>query len=211
MGPAVQRALREIEERARRRQAEALLRASERNYREIFNATNDAYFLHDAATGAILDVNQQGVGHFGYTREEMRDASSRAINSAPAGRSPMRTRFAESGRRLWRVPRCLNGAASGGTASCSGMRSLCERRTSEARSASLLSCGTSPGARPWEEALRNSEHRSRILFEYAPDAYSLYDLQGKFVDGNKAAEALSGYQREELHREEFPRVEPAHA
>ena len=38
-------------------QAEDARRRSEQNYREIFNATNEAIFLHDAATGRILDVN----------------------------------------------------------------------------------------------------------------------------------------------------------
>jgi PAS domain S-box-containing protein len=49
-----------------------------------------------------------------------------------------------------------------------------------------------------EEALRKSEQRWRMLFEYAPDAYFLNDLQGTFVDGNKVAEELIGYRREEL-------------
>src|ERR1017187_10527367 len=41
------------------------------NYREVFNAANDAIFLHDAATGAILDVNQTALDMFGYSREEL--------------------------------------------------------------------------------------------------------------------------------------------
>jgi PAS domain S-box-containing protein len=49
-----------------------------------------------------------------------------------------------------------------------------------------------------DEELRASEQRLRILFEYAPDAYSLHDLQGRFVDGNRAAEELIGFRREEL-------------
>ncbi|MDT8442682.1 MAG: PAS domain S-box protein [Desulfuromonadales bacterium] len=34
------------------------LRHSEENYREIFNSTSDAIFIHDADTGKVLDVNQ---------------------------------------------------------------------------------------------------------------------------------------------------------
>jgi PAS domain S-box-containing protein len=49
-----------------------------------------------------------------------------------------------------------------------------------------------------EDALRESEERLKILFESAPDAYYLHDLEGKFADGNRAAEELSGYKREEL-------------
>ncbi len=49
-----------------------------------------------------------------------------------------------------------------------------------------------------EEAVKESEERFRILFEYAPDAYYLNDLKGTFIDGNKAAEELTGYTRQEL-------------
>jgi PAS domain S-box-containing protein len=48
------------------------------------------------------------------------------------------------------------------------------------------------------ERLKNSEERFQALFEHAPDAYYLSDLKGTFVDGNAAAEAVTGYKREEL-------------
>jgi PAS domain S-box-containing protein len=54
-----------------------------------------------------------------------------------------------------------------------------------------------------EEELRASEQRLRILFEYAPDAYSLHDLEGRFVDGNRAAEELIGLRREDLIGKSF--------
>jgi two-component system, cell cycle sensor histidine kinase and response regulator CckA len=49
-----------------------------------------------------------------------------------------------------------------------------------------------------ESALEESEAHFRLLFEYAPDAYFLMDLQGNFLDANRAAEKLSGYPQEEL-------------
>lgn len=54
-----------------------------------------------------------------------------------------------------------------------------------------------------EEELKNSEERLKILFEFAPDAYYLNDLKGNFVDGNKAAEDLTGYNRSELVGKSF--------
>ena len=54
-----------------------------------------------------------------------------------------------------------------------------------------------------EEELKNSEDRLKILFECAPDAYYLNDLKGNFLDGNKAAENLIGYKREELIGKSF--------
>ena len=49
---------------------EDALRESERNYREVFDATGDAIFIHEAETGAILDVNRTVSELYGYTREE---------------------------------------------------------------------------------------------------------------------------------------------
>ncbi|MDP8207867.1 MAG: PAS domain S-box protein, partial [Candidatus Electryonea clarkiae] len=50
----------------------------------------------------------------------------------------------------------------------------------------------------FEEKLRKSEHRFQTLFESAPDAYYLYDYEGKISDGNEAVEKLLGYSKEEL-------------
>jgi PAS domain S-box-containing protein len=49
-----------------------------------------------------------------------------------------------------------------------------------------------------EEALKESEQRFKTLFECAPDGIYLNDMNGIFVDGNKAAEEITGYKREEL-------------
>lgn len=54
--------------------------------------------------------------------------------------------------------------------------------------------------------LRGSEARFRILFEYAPDAYYISDLKGNFIDGNRAAEEMTGYKKEELIGKSFLRL-----
>ncbi len=54
-----------------------------------------------------------------------------------------------------------------------------------------------------ERELKDSEQRLKILFEYAPDAYYLNDFEGRFVDGNMAAEKLIGYSRAELIGKSF--------
>jgi PAS domain S-box-containing protein len=58
--------------------------------------------------------------------------------------------------------------------------------------------GTEERRRKVLEDLRGNEQRLRLLFEMAPDAYFLTDLKGALLDGNRAAEAMSGYAREEL-------------
>jgi len=54
-----------------------------------------------------------------------------------------------------------------------------------------------------EEELKDSEERLKILFDYAPEAYYINDSKGNFIDGNKAAERLIGYKREELIGKSF--------
>lgn len=53
------------------------------------------------------------------------------------------------------------------------------------------------------EELKDSEERLKILFDYAPDAYYISDLKGNFINGNKAAERLLGFKKEELVGKSF--------
>jgi len=49
-----------------------------------------------------------------------------------------------------------------------------------------------------EEEAKATEDKFRTIFEYAPDGYYLNDMRGRFVEGNKAAEEIIGYPKEEL-------------
>ena len=60
--------------------AEALLE-SERKYREIFNATHDALFVHDAETGAILEANNLVKEMSGFTADEMEHVTLQELSS----------------------------------------------------------------------------------------------------------------------------------
>lgn len=64
---AMQLAAREEKQRA----AEEALRRRESNYREIFNATKDALFVHEGETGRIVEVNRAAEEMFQYTAEEL--------------------------------------------------------------------------------------------------------------------------------------------
>src|SRR6478736_4405945 len=64
----------------------AELRASEANYREIFNSTSDALFVH-TPDGRILDVNDQTCALFGETRAHM---IGRRVGDYSLGESPYR-------------------------------------------------------------------------------------------------------------------------
>ena len=66
----------EIADRSRR------LAESEQIHREIFNATSDAIFIHDAETGDILDVNQTMLDMYGYSREDIEEMAQCNISGA---------------------------------------------------------------------------------------------------------------------------------
>jgi PAS domain S-box-containing protein len=55
-----------------RRYAETARQTSENSYREIFENCEDAIFIHDIDSGAIVDVNPKACAAYGYTREELR-------------------------------------------------------------------------------------------------------------------------------------------
>ncbi len=54
-----------------------------------------------------------------------------------------------------------------------------------------------------EENLKVSEKHFKTLFNLAPDAYYINDFLGNFIDGNAAAEKLTGYKKEELIGKNF--------
>ncbi len=53
-----------------RKRAEAALTESEQNYRQVFDAANDAVLVHDPVTGAVLDVNKTTLEVYGFAYEE---------------------------------------------------------------------------------------------------------------------------------------------
>ena len=62
------RAAAEIE----RSRAEDARRVSEESYRAIFEAAEDAIFVHDWDSGAIVDANPRACEHYGYDCEEIK-------------------------------------------------------------------------------------------------------------------------------------------
>ena len=68
-----------------RKKAENALKNSERNYREIFNATSEAIFIHDAMTGMVVDVNNTMLNMYNCTYDEALTLSS---NNFSLGKAP---------------------------------------------------------------------------------------------------------------------------
>ncbi|MFB8792410.1 MAG: PAS domain S-box protein [Potamolinea sp.] len=54
-----------------RKQAEALVRESEKNYRNLFECANDSIFITDSSNNTLLNVNEHGARRLGYTRKQL--------------------------------------------------------------------------------------------------------------------------------------------
>ncbi|MFP5507106.1 MAG: PAS domain S-box protein [Gammaproteobacteria bacterium] len=64
-----------------RLRTEEAQRASEASYRAIFEASQDAIFVHDIDTGTIVDVNPTACQVYGYSYEEMLELSVADLSS----------------------------------------------------------------------------------------------------------------------------------
>jgi PAS domain S-box-containing protein len=181
-------------ERAR---VEAAHRASEASYRAIFEAAEDAIFIHDWDTGAVVDVNPKACHVYGYTRDEMRrvtvaDISSgeppytaseaaRLIEAAKTG-EPVRFewhRRSRDGSLHWDEV-CLKSAMIGGQRRVLAFsREITERKVAEAD-------------------LRASEEQYRAIFTASTDGMVVIGPDRTIVDVNPAYVVLYGYERAEV-------------
>ncbi|MCH8050477.1 MAG: PAS domain S-box protein [Chloroflexi bacterium] len=157
----------------------------------------DALFLGDA-TGRLIDVNQAACESLGYTRKELlslsvadiaEDAASKLAEAldgvAQAEPVIVDATLVRKDGTTFPVQLNISAIEFDGEQYLLGV----------ARDMSTI--------RHAEEKLRTSEERFKILFESAPDSVYLNDLDGKFVDGNVAAEEMTGYRRDELIGKNF--------
>ena len=85
-----------------RQRAEETLRRSEASYRAIFEASEDAVFIHDWDTGAIIDVNRRACEIYGYSYEEMKRINIAELSSGEypyTGEEAMRKLAGSEGRQ----------------------------------------------------------------------------------------------------------------
>ena len=187
------RAAAEIERRAH----EEALAASEANYRAIFEGSEDAIFIHDYETGAILDVNPKACSTYGYTREELRrisvgdlsgneppytDAEARRlIREVRDGRGPLRfewRRRNKDGSQHWDEVTLKKVDIAGKPHILAMTRQITERKSAV-------------------EALGASEEQYRAIFNASADSLVLRDADFRVVDVNPAYEAMSGRSKAE--------------
>ncbi|MGB7296521.1 MAG: PAS domain S-box protein [Candidatus Aminicenantales bacterium] len=184
------------------KKAEEALRESEKRFKELWDNAPIAYHIVDTK-GIITDVNQTEVEMLGYTKEEMVGQSIFEF-ILPDQRAEAKKRFQQkiTGQDISKAENRIYLKKDGskiyvditdvvekdGDVKITGVRTTMVDITDRNLA---------------EERIRNSEELFKIIFEYAPDAYYLSDLKGRFIEGNKIAEELIGYKREELIGKSF--------
>ncbi|MDX1375773.1 MAG: PAS domain S-box protein, partial [Burkholderiales bacterium] len=176
------------------KRAEAAIRASEEQYRAIFNASEDALVLWDSSLRRV-DVNPAYERIFGWSRDEVIGEAFRQRPLPPA--------YTE--RRLELVRRALAGEAS--TVEIESVRKNGERFHADLRNIPIryrgephvLAIGRDVTARKRAAAaLAASEEQYRAVFNASLDALVLRDEAFRIVDVNPSYERMSGYRRDEV-------------
>ena len=178
-----------------RKQADQALRESEEKFRSLAEQSPNMIFINRG--GKIVYVNNKCEEVMGYKREEFCSPDFDFRNLVvPESLELINDKFTrhlrgeevhpydysiltKDGERIEAINASKLIHYEGQTAILGVVTDITERKKSE-------------------QALRESEERLKVLFESAPDAIYLIDSEGRFVDGNKAAEDLIGLEKSEV-------------
>ena len=176
-----------------RKRADRALRVSEASYRSIFDAAEDAIFVHDVDTGAIVDVNQKACDSFGYTREEFREID---VGMLGTGERPYaqpdamglmaRAAAGEHLRVEW------HGRHKDGTLRWHAVH--IKRVTIGGKDRILALARDVTDRKEAEAALYASEEQYRAMFNASIDGLALWNAEGDVVDTNPALWRMYGFE-----------------
>ena len=182
------------------------LRRSEASYRAIFETAEDAIFIHDWDSGAIIDANPKACANYGYSRDEL-------LRQSTVVRSQLRR-----ASRTRRSRRCAHRPGQARPLPALRMASAQRRDGSlhwdEVRLKPLQIDGRPHILAITREitqhkaalaALQASEQQYRAIFDGSADALVLWNQDIRCVDVNRAFTRLFGYERDEAIGGTFPR------
>ncbi len=174
---------------------EAALRDSEDRFRSLANGSLEGIMIH--AVGAIVDTNAAFARLFGYSHPEELIGANPLDLLDPEFRERIRERIEKRETGVIEVV---------------GVRRDGSKIPFETESRNLKYRGRQARLVAWRDiserqramaALQESEERYKALFERSLDCVFLVDLQGKFLDANRAALDLLGFTREEIQTVSF--------
>lgn len=172
---------------------------SEESYEAIFNAANDAIFVHDAKTGKILDANQHACEMYGWTIEEIRRLSVGDLSAD----DPLHTN--ESALTL--LEKAANGCepylfewrAKDKVGQTFWVEVSLKRAILKRNEVVLAVVRDITSRKRMMDDLRQSEQRFAKAFIANPQPMSVTTIaEGRYVDVNDSFLSISGYQRDEV-------------
>lgn len=180
-----------------RRLMEEALKTSEASYRAIFNAVNDAIFVHDPETGNILDVNEKMAEMYGYALEDVRGLKIEALSK---GEPPYDQ---ENAVRLIKeaaqgTPRLFEWAARAKDGRQFWVEVNLKRAFIGGRERVLAVVRDITARKDAEKALKESEQKYRTIFEDALNPIFIVDENGRYLDANRAGLEFLECAKEEL-------------
>ncbi len=182
---------------AERKRADEALRESEASYRAIFDAAEDAIFVHDIATGAIIDVNARACATFGYTRDEFRRLEIGALGTG----APPYTQQDALGviaRASAGHPQYVEWHGKSKDGKLRWHEVFVKRVTIGGHDRVLALARDITGRKEAEAALRVSEEQHRAMFNASIDGLALWNAAGEIVDTNPALWRMYGYSASEF-------------
>jgi len=168
------------------------LEISEASYRAIFDAAEDAIFVHDIDSGGIVDANPKACDTFGYALDELRRidlgrlgsgerpyAQQDAMALIARARNGEQLRIewrgrSKEGRLRWYEVFVRRITIGGHDRILSLARDITDRKSAEA-------------------ALRASEEQYHAMFNASIDGLALWNAKGEIVDINPALWRMYGH------------------
>jgi PAS domain S-box-containing protein len=190
-----ERAISDIDQRdlTKSKGSEEALRQSEANYRAIFDAANDAIFVHDIETGEILDVNRKMCEMYGHTAEEVRQLT---VEDLSAGEPPYTDEVAQQlmKKAAEGEPQLFEWRAKDKSGRIFWVEVNLQRALIGRKDCLLAVVRDITRRKRAEEKLREQA----TLLDHARDAILVRDLQDRVVFWNRSAETLYGWTAEEV-------------
>ncbi len=182
-----------------RRQAEEAIRQSEEKLRLMFESMRDAIVLTDT-TGTIVEVNDAAVRMHGFSsREEIIGRNGIELVAESDRKKVAEAAIKQSKGEVQEgvVENHMLRRADGTEFESESSRAIL--RDAEGNTTGFISVERDiTERRQAEEAVRESEERLKAFIDNAPDAIYVMDINKTFMDGNRKAEELVGYAKEDL-------------
>jgi PAS domain S-box-containing protein len=183
-----------------------LRRESEERFRTVYDAVNDAIFIHDMGTGAILDVNLKMCHMYGLTREE---ALKFDIGELSSGISPFTQEDARDkiSKAAAGIPQLFEWHAKHKDGHLFWVEVNMRKASIAGVDRAIVVVRDITARKQAEEDLLESERRYRTLFESAGD--SIFLMQGdRFVECNTRTLEMFGCTRAQIIGEAPYRFSP---